>query len=225
MMRICNTCKKEYPLNVEHFHCKKRNKCGFNTICKYCVNLNYKKYDYSDKRKKYYKENNRIILDKKRDYYYKNKERIRKSQKDYYYENIEYHRKRCRAYNSYDSEKAAKRFQDKYNNDVIFRISHNVRARINNVFKDKGYTKKSKTYEIIGTDFKTFYNHLCSTFEENYGLGRQYIPWKEVHIDHKVPLSLAECEEDVYKLNHYNNLQLLFFEDNLSKSNKLDYIL
>jgi hypothetical protein len=41
------------------------------------------------------------------------------------------------------------------------------------------------------------------------------------HIDHKIPLSSAKTEEEVYKLCHYTNLQPLWAEDNLKKGSKI----
>lgn len=36
--RICNTCKKELPLNKEYFYTSKTNKTGFRISCKKCMN-------------------------------------------------------------------------------------------------------------------------------------------------------------------------------------------
>ena len=42
-------------------------------------------------------------------------------------------------------------------------------------------------------------------------------------IEDIIPLATAKTEEDVIKLCHYTNLQLLKGEDNLSKGDKLDW--
>ena len=42
----------------------------------------------------------------------------------------------------------------------------------------------------------------------------------DIHIDHIKPISLAKTEEEVYLLNHYTNLQPLWAEENIKKSNK-----
>jgi hypothetical protein len=43
----------------------------------------------------------------------------------------------------------------------------------------------------------------------------------EWHIDHIIPLSSANSEEELYKLCHYTNLQPLWAEENIKKSNKI----
>jgi len=42
------------------------------------------------------------------------------------------------------------------------------------------------------------------------------------HMDHIIPISSAQTDEDVYRLNHYTNFQPLYWEDNLKKSNKIE---
>ena len=50
-----------------------------------------------------------------------------------------------------------------------------------------------------------------------------YLYDEKYHIDHIIPVSIATNEEELLKLNHYTNLQLLYPKDNLSKSNQLNW--
>ena len=86
---------------------------------------------------------------------------------------------------------------------------------------EKGYTKKSKTYKILGCDYETIYHHLLNTYIKNYNC--EWDGKEKVHIDHIIPISIANSEEEVIKLCHYSNLQLLKEKDNILKSNKLNW--
>jgi hypothetical protein len=94
------------------------------------------------------------------------------------------------------------------------------------VLKSKGYKKSLKTIEILGCSFDELKIYLESKFEdwmtwENKGLydGEFNYGWD---IDHIIPLSSAQTEEDVIKLNHFTNLQPLCSKVNRDiKKNKL----
>jgi hypothetical protein len=43
----------------------------------------------------------------------------------------------------------------------------------------------------------------------------------EWHLDHIIPISSAETEEDIMLLNHYTNFQPLWWYDNLKKGAKI----
>jgi hypothetical protein len=83
--------------------------------------------------------------------------------------------------------------------------------------KGKGYTKKSKTNEILGCSFKEFKQHLELQFTEG-------MTWNNAgkwHLDHIYPVSLSKDENELIKLNHYTNFQPLWAEDNIRKGNKI----
>jgi hypothetical protein len=81
------------------------------------------------------------------------------------------------------------------------------------------FTKKSKkTSEILGCTFEDFKIYLESKFDENMNWENQGTYW---HLDHIIPISSAQTEQEVYKLNHYTNFQPLYWLDNLKKSNKI----
>lgn len=177
--------------------------------------LNEKHKDYMiDYNKKYYNDNKDDLIIKKRIYQKENADRIKEYRKVYESENKDYIRERHTKYlRTYTKSRKE--------NDPIFKMSIQVRGLISGSFKRKGYTKKSRTYEILGTDFETFYKHLLNTFKNTYGY--EWDGKEAVHIDHIIPLATANTEEEIIKLCYYTNLQLLKAEDNLVKSDKIDW--
>jgi len=78
--------------------------------------------------------------------------------------------------------------------------------------------------EIIKNNFAIFEQiieqlkeHLEKQFDENM----TWDNYGEWHIDHIIPLSSANTEEEMYKLCHYTNLQPLWAIDNIIKANTI----
>ena len=100
--------------------------------------------------------------------------------------------------------------------DPIFRFTANVRSRVGKAFNIAGYTKKSKTFDMIGIPHGEFIIHMTSQFKpwmtmENHGnpLFKEFefdLTWDG---DHIIPMKAARNEEDVIRLNHYTNFQPL----------------
>ena len=172
------------------------------------INKNNKKWLQENKearreyKKKYNEENKEKISEQKKLYRLKNKEARREYQKKYYEKNREKKQEWRRGY-----DKKRRR------NDPVFKFKVNLRKSISRGLK-KVYTVKDKsTEDILGCSFKELKQHIESQWEDwmtwdNYGLcnGNLNHGWD---IDHIKPLSLCETKEDVYKLNHYTNLQPL----------------
>lgn len=78
-----------------------------------------------------------------------------------------------------------------------------IRVSISLSYKNKGFSKNTKTYKILGCDWQTFKNHL-----ENNPYGFK-ITNSDMDLDHIVPISKSKTEEQLIKLNHYTNFQLL----------------
>jgi hypothetical protein len=76
--------------------------------------------------------------------------------------------------------------------------------------------------DIIKLNHYTNLQPLCSKI--NRDIKKNKMNWSNQgtywHMDHIIPISSAETEEDVYRLNHYTNFQPLYWLDNLKKSNK-----
>ncbi len=167
-----------------------------------------------DYNKEYYEKNKDDLLDKKREYQEKNKEQIKEYRKIYEKENREKIQSRHRKYlQVYTKERKE--------NDALFKMTIQLRGLISGSFTRRGYTKKSNTYKIIGTDYKTFYNHMLKTFKDNYGY--DWDGKEPVHIDHIIPLAIATTEQEIIDLCYYTNLQLLKTKDNLEKGDRLDW--
>ena len=109
-----------------------------------------------------------------------------------------------------------KKHYQKYKNNPIFMLSKRLRQRIYHIIN--GNNKSKSTLEVLGCSYEEFKLHIESQFTE----GMSWDRLNEIHIDHIIPISSATTIEDVYKLNHYTNLQPLWAKDNLSKYNKID---
>lgn len=193
-----------------------------------------------EQQKKYREENKERISQKQKEYRENNKEKIALYKKEYSRKNKDKIDKRVKEYKQKNREKISKRYSEYYiknkdkmlqknreyrkkrkKEDYIFRLKEDIRTVIRHSFKRKGIKKSHKTEQIIGCTITELKNHLLQTFFENYGY--EWDGMEDVHIDHIIPLATANTEEEVIKLCHYTNLQLLKAKDNLEKGAKCHY--
>ncbi len=117
---------------------------------------------------------------------------------------------------------------ERQKNNVLYRLRRMCSNAIKEGFRRKGYTKKTKTYQILGCSFEELKSHIESKFEpwmkwENQGLynGTENYGWD---LDHIIPISSAATEEEIIKLNHYTNFQpLCSYINRVVKRDRLDY--
>ena len=163
--------------------------------------------------KRYYEKNK----EKAKLYREENSEAISEYRKNYYQENklTEYEMtKKWRKLNK-------KQHTDTYNAyiksrreyDPLFRLRYNIRSLINISIRRNGYSKTSRTHDILGQSYEDFKLHIEAQWEDwmswdNYGKynGELNHGWD---IDHIVPSSSALTEDELVKLNHFSNLQPL----------------
>jgi hypothetical protein len=191
---------------------------------------------YLGKKKQYHLEHKEEEREKRKKYIEKNKDKIRETNKlrmrKIRAENKEKFRQYNREYRQKNKNKIRKReieYQETRNarqkermeNDIIFKFKRQTRDVIRQSFKRGKYIKEEKTEKIIGCTYMQFIEHLLKTFKNNYGY--EWNKKEQVHIDHIIPLSTAKSKEEIIKLCHYTNLQLLKAKDNLRKSNRLDF--
>lgn len=239
MKKFCIKCGIEKDISL--FDKRKTSKDGYRNDCKDCFReyrriwsvKNYKKNKEILKEKaKIWRQNNpdkvkeqnrksRESIDKEKakiimkEYRQKNKERILAQRKEYLKNNPDMNHK----FNK-------NRYKNMTNTQ---RLKLCMRNTLNKSLKRNGYIKSSKTQEILGCSFDEFKLYLESKFEpwmtwENHGkYNNEYnYGWD---IDHIIPLSSVNTEEEILKLNHYSNLQPLCSRINRNdKSNLLEYI-
>lgn len=179
MNKTCTECKIDKAL--DDYRNDSRGKFGKEAKCKDCR----RKYS-----KNYYLDNKKYYGDYYKEWSKNNKDKvIAKDEK----------RKDTKSRKTYVSNYKKLRRKE----DELFRIKDNIRNLIYCAFTNKGYNKNSKTMDVLGIDINGLIKHLNNN---DYGFccGQEGLD-----VDHITPLSTANNEEDIYKLNHYTNLQLL----------------
>jgi len=245
-MRVCKKCEIEKEFSEYYL---KSNGKPRSSYCKLCYNIVYKtEYDkeYYENNKEKFKENHKNWCEEndrteyRKEYWEKNSDKLKSDMKLYkeknkevlkeskkrYRENLSDEkkdeiRKRQRELYHLNKQKETKRkyVNEKLRTDEFFKLKFIIRSLIRNAFKRGFTTKSKKTIEILGCSFEEFKLHLESKFDDKMNWENQGTYW---HMDHIIPISSAETEEDVYRLNHYTNFQPLYWEDNLKKSNKIE---
>lgn len=233
---ICNKCGIKKDISMFDF----RKDIGkYRNTCKVCRKKMTNEYYWANREelrkkqreygKKYREENKEKLSKKGKEYYKTNKEKIKSRHKknnakryiekreqilQYSKEYKETHKEQIRArMNSYEKERKKK--------DPLFKLIKQVRTLLNGSFSNKGYKKNTKTEKILGINIDFFITYLLETYKSIYGV--EWNGKEDVHIDHIIPLSTANSEEEIIKLCHYTNLQLLKAKDNLRKRDKLNW--
>ena len=166
-----------------------------------------KEYDriYNEK----HKESNKI---KKSIYYNEHKEEY----KEKYINDLENRQEKNRKYSKTNRVKINNHLRNKYKENNLFKISQVARTLISQSFRKNGFTKRSRSYQILGCSFENFKIYIENKFEswmtwENHGNWGGIpeninVSWD---LDHVVPIASATTEEEIIQLNHYTNFQPL----------------
>ena len=96
---------------------------------------------------------------------------------------------------------------------MLFKIISDMRNSVNRYIK----YKSKRTFEIVGCTPEFLKEYLEKQFKDGMSWENRHL----FHIDHIIPLSSAKTEKEIYKLCHYTNLQPLWVDENLKKSNKI----
>lgn len=138
-------------------------------------------------------------------------------EKKYRESNPEKNKNRRKKYYENNKDKHKEYFLNRRNTDPMFKLTDNIRRRLNFFLKKENIKKTNKTFDIIGCEPKFLREHLEKQFTD----GMSWDNYGSWHIDHIIPLSSANNSEEMNKLCHYSNLQPLWAYDNLRKGNKI----
>jgi len=200
--KVCSKCSVDKPL-LKYNVCS-RVKDGRKAECRECQRLGTKEYKFKNKEKikeynsKWNSENKSYYQEYRKIWEVKNYDKVLEKRKRFKEKNPSY-------INNYNKQRKKE--------DILFRLISDMRNSVNRYLK---YRSK-KTFEIVGCTPEFLKEHLEKQFVD----GMTWENRGEWHIDHKIPLSSAKTEEELYKLCHYTNLQPLWAEENLKKGNKI----
>ena len=116
-----------------------------------------------------------------------------------------------------NKEKLYAKERERRANNSKFKLAANLRRRLREIFAKKGYTKKSRSFEILGCDYQTFHDHIEAQFTE----GMTWSNFGEWELDHIYPVAKATTELEVIALNHYTNIQPMWSFYNKLKQDML----
>lgn len=232
-MKTCKKCNLEKT--IDEFGRNKAKKDGLDIYCKECNALKSRKSKKDKEKIKQYnkeyrlknsdnlkKSANKYYLDnidkiKNRTREYSKTEKSKDYKKKYRELNKSYYSEYNSAYRELKKEEMREYFRQyrrsKRNSDTLYKLKDSIRHRITESMKSKGYSKNNSTVHILGCSINYLREYLESKFElwmswENYGKfnGELNYGWD---IDHIIPLSSANNEDELIKLNHFTNLQPL----------------
>ena len=196
-MKQCPKCNGSY--DTSFFYSNKRTPDGLSYTCRSCQS------EYS---KKYKEQNKEKIANNKKQWQMLNKDKVTLYTKQWYQDNKDSVIKRVVRYRS-----------NRLKTDIKFKLQKNIRHRLGKLLKQQ---TSSIAVTFLNCSLEKLKTHLESKFQpgmtwDNYGT-------KGWHIDHIVPLSNFDLtkEDELKKACHYMNLQPLWWQDNLSKSNKVE---
>lgn len=141
----------------------------------------------------------------------------KKANKSVYYRK---HRDRLREYRRIIRPLINSQLRSKYQENARYKLSILLRRRLQTALKRAHIPKVDSTYELIGCSVSEAKFYLEEKFKE--GMTWQNHSFAGWHIDHVVPISFFDLNDpiQVKQAFHYTNLQPLWAQENLCKSNK-----
>ena len=229
LMRYCKPCRKimkhesymrNREKNLPKFKAyREANKEKVAAGKKRCYEA--KKEYYSESRKNKYRENREQILAGQAEYRRNNKEKIRASNLAYKAANREILSKKQVEYQRRVADKRReyikKYVKERRQTDKLYALRTNIRSRFKFELAKRGESKWIKVNGYLGCSWLELQEYLKSQFTD----GMSWDNYGDWHVDHIIPLAIAENRDELIKLCHHTNLRPLWASDNISKGAKI----
>jgi len=160
--------------------------------------------------KKYYESNKQKISEYYSEWREDKKEHLKEYQKKYREKNIDKIRKVKRDYE-----------RNRKHNDPTYKLIANFRTAIYTVLKENNMDKYGHYFDILRYSPEELVVHLENQFTE----GMEWDNYGEWHVDHRLPITSFKFKEvgdnEFMRCWELNNLQPMWGDENISKSNKV----
>lgn len=238
MLKTCSECKVEK--NILNFGKDKTGKFGVKSKCKTCMvklvteynqknKEKIKQYNQTPERKKttkLYREKNKEHINKHVKSWRKNNpEKVKNQAKQYYQNHKEEHQARTENFRKINPQYFRNYFK-KYKNDPIkgplLKLHNTLNSGIRNGMKKINNNKYQSSLNVVGLEsWDKFREHIESLWVEGMNWNNYGNKKGQWSIDHIIPIDSVKNIDEVNKINHYTNLQPLWWDENIRKSNKL----
>lgn len=153
------------------------------------------------------------------------KERKRKNYDKWYEQNKEHRKEYLKQWRTENIDKWKKLKRDyerkRKASDPLYKLISNFRTAIYQVLKESNVEKNGHYFDILGYTPEELIIHLEKQFTE----GMTWENYGEFHVDHKLPISSFNIkeigDEEFMKCWSLDNLQPMWGEENIRKSNKI----
>lgn len=205
--------------SVDEFTIKKRSLDGLNYICKVCDKKYKQSLNFSVDPNLKEKTCGKCKEAKPVAEFTKNKRRS---------DGLDHRCKVCKAkYQKENRVKANKRQKQRYDTDILYKLSHIIRSQNNKIINETKLEKTKQSFEYLGCTTVEFKKHIESKFVEGMtweNHGRLSDDNTECwHIDHIIPISyFVEHSDNPFMVSNYRNQRPMWAKENMSKGDTLD---
>lgn len=215
--KICSRCGEEKRLG--EFHLRKDGVFGRVSRCKECTRIYQNEHSRRPEvklrkaiqQKEWKIKNKEYRLQRQKEYYTANKDRILQSNKKWKSENM---------------DKILKHTRDRKREDVQYRLTCSLRSRLYRAISKN--LKSGSAVRDLGCSIEFLKEHLEKQFYPHPKTGEK-MTWGNYgvsgwHVDHIKPLTIFDLtkREHLLEACKFTNLQPLWAEENLKKSNKVE---